>query len=599
MLSALSELRSNLINIRGLQRTLKQLAPLTPGSTRLVPDDLERSVDRFSVNVAIRFGDDFWTYAELDTFANRVAHWALEQGLHAGDTVALFMENRPEYPAIWLGLSKVGVITALINHNLSGDALAHCVDVCEAKALIYGARQDAAIDSVAGRLADDPARWTLGGDAQGDRQELAPALRAQRPDRPDRDHRSHLRGGDLALYVYTSGTTGLPKAARLTHMRVQAMMRTFIAACAFRPSDRIYITLPLYHGTGGLCGVGGALNTGASIILRERFSASHFWEDAVKHKATAFTYIGELCRYLLNAPPHPKEREHSIRTGLGNGLRPEIWEAFFERFRIPHLAEFYGSTEGNVTFVNFDGRIGAIGKIPPLIARRFNHIRFVKFDVEREEPVRDARGFCIECDDDEPGEAIGRIGEGLRGRFEGYNDPEASKKKILHDVFDKGDRWFRTGDLLRKDARGYVYFVDRIGDTFRWKGENVSTNEVAEVLSQFEGIETANVYGVPVEGMDGKAGMAAITAAEAPDLEALGTCLSEALPAYAIPIFLRQQAEAETTGTFKYRKVDLVRDGFDPAGITDPLWFLNPETRIYEPLTPEVFADIRSGVYRF
>jgi fatty-acyl-CoA synthase len=565
-----------------------------------VPDDLEKSVDRFAINVAIRFGDDFWTYAELDAYANRVAHWALAQGLAAGDCVALFMENRTEYVPIWYGLTKVGVVTALVNHNLHGEALAHCIDICQARHVIYGAKQDEAIDSVEGRLDGKPrpvdARRRHG---RGSRSDLRAALRAQSSERPARRHREHLRGKDLALYVYTSGTTGLPKAARLTHMRVQGMMRTFIAPCRFGPKDRIYITLPLYHGTGGLCGVGGALNTGASIILREKFSASHFWEDAVKYQATAFTYIGELCRYLVNSPPHPQERRHRIRTGLGNGLRPEIWEQFLKRFRIPHLAEFYGSTEGNVSFVNFDGKVGAVGKIPGIVADRFSHVRFVKFDVESEMPVRDESGFCIECADDEVGEAIGRLGEGLRGRFEGYNDPEATKKKILHDVFRKGDMWFRTGDLMRKDAHGYVYFVDRIGDTFRWKGENVSTNEVAEVMSQFKGIETANVYGVPVPGMDGKAGMAAITGDDDLDMAALGEHLRDELPAYAVPLFIRRQAEAETTGTFKYRKVELVKDGFDPGVVADPLWYADPATGHYAPLSSATYTAICAGELRF
>ena len=594
----LAEIRSNWLTVRGLSRTLKLIGPLTPDAKQLVPDDLEKSVDRFAINVAIRFGDDFWTYAELDAYANRVANWALAQGLAAGDCVALFMENRKEYVPIWYGLTKIGVVTALINHNLHGEALAHCANICHARHLIYGAKQDDAIDSVRGRLEGDPGLWTLGGETGADHADLGAALRAQPAERPGREHRAHLRGKDLALYVYTSGTTGLPKAARLTHIRVQAMMRTFIAPCRFGPKDRIYITLPLYHGTGGLCGVGGALNTGASIILREKFSASHFWEDAVKYQATAFTYIGELCRYLVNSPTHPQERRHRIRTGLGNGLRPEIWEEFMKRFRIPHLAEFYGSTEGNVSFVNFDGKVGAVGKIPGLVADRFSHVRFVKFDVEREQPVRDASGFCVDCADNEVGEAIGRIGEGLRGRFEGYNDPEATKKKILRDVFEKGDMWFRTGDLLRKDAQGYVYFVDRIGDTFRWKGENVSTNEVAEVMSQVEGIETANVYGVPVPGMDGKAGMAAITGDDDLDMQALYAHLHDELPAYAVPLFIRRQAEAETTGTFKYRKVDLVRDGFDPATVTDPLWFANAEAGRYDPLTAATHAAIGAGKLR-
>lgn len=596
----LAELKSNWTTITGMRRTLKLIEPLGPEATQLVPDDFEDSVDRHAKNVAIRFQDEIQTYGEFDEASNRVAHWALEQGLKAGDCVALFMENRAEYVSIWFGLSKIGVVSALINNNLSGDALAHCVNIAEATHVIYGAEMDEAIDSVEGKLTGDPQLWTLGGATSNARGDLAAALATQPSSRPDRSHREHLRGADLALYVYTSGTTGMPKAARLTHMRVQGMMRSFIAPCRFTPKDRVYITLPLYHGTGGICGVGATLCTGASMILREKFSASQFWDDAVKYQATAFTYIGELCRYLLNTPEHPLERSHRIRTGFGNGLRPEIWEKFFERFNIPHLAEFYGSTEGNVSFVNFDGKVGAVGKIPSLVANKFEHIQFVKFDIESEEPVRGEDGFCIPCEPNEPGEAIGRImAEEARTRFEGYNDPEATKKKVLHDVFEKGDMWFRTGDLMRKDEHGYVYFVDRIGDTFRWKGENVSTNEVAEAVSQFDGIETANVYGVPVEGMDGKAGMAAITGKTDLDMGALHASITSALPNYAIPLFIRRAPEAETTGTFKYRKVELVKEGFDPAVVEDPIWFANPETGTYEQLTPEAHEKIVSGAFKF
>ncbi|MEO0754631.1 MAG: AMP-binding protein, partial [Pseudomonadota bacterium] len=424
-------------------------------------------------------------------------------------------------------------------------------------------------------------------------------LAEQSPERPDRSHRDGIKAAELALYVYTSGTTGLPKAARLTHTRTQGMSRTFIGPCRITQRDRVYITLPLYHGTGGICGVGIALNTGASIILRRKFSASQFWDDAADEGATSFAYIGELCRYLLNQPPHPKEQAHRLRTGFGNGLRPEIWEDFFKRFNIPHLAEFYGSTEGNVSFVNVDGKVGAVGRIPPFLKSRFEHIKFVKFDIETEEPVRAPNGLCIECEDDEPGEAIGLIGDDVRQRFEGYNDAEATKKKILRDVFEPGDMWFRTGDLMRKDAKGWVYFVDRIGDTFRWKGENVATNEVGEVLSQFSGIEHANVYGVPVPGTDGKAGMAAITAPGDIDRDALHGFLAERLPAYARPLFLRVQPEAETTGTFKYRKVDLVKEGFNPGAVPDPVYFAHPELGRFVPMTQEHYDTILAGGFKF
>ncbi len=598
-MGALSDLSMNWKVVTGLRRTLKGLGEIDPEGFNLVPDDLEASVDRHAANVAFRFEGRLLTYREFEAIANRVAHWALGEGLGRGDVVALYMENRPEYVATWYGLSKIGVVTALINNQLTDESLAHCINISGAAAVIAGEEQDAGLASAIDRLDNGPSLWTWGGTPSNRVRDLGAALEGMSTERPSRQFREGMKAGDLALYVYTSGTTGLPKAARLTHARTQGMLRTFIGPCRVTARDRVYVTLPLYHGTGGLCGIGLALNTGASVILRRKFSASRFWDDVTDEGATVFAYIGELCRYLLNQPPHPKERAHRLRTGFGNGLRPEIWQDFFERFNIPHLAEFYGSTEGNVSFVNVDGKVGAVGRIPPFLKSRFDHIRFVKFDIETEEPVRGPDGLCVECDTDEAGEAIGRISTELTGRFEGYNDPEATRRKILRDVFEPGDMWFRTGDLMRKDAGGWVYFVDRIGDTFRWKGENVSTNEVGDVLARFDGIEHANVYGVAVPGTDGKAGMAAITAPGALDLDALQQHLAERLPAYAHPLFLRVQDEAETTGTFKYRKVDLVKEGFDPTEVADPLYVLHPDKGSYVPLSEADYKSILAGGFKF
>jgi len=303
---------------------------------------------------------------------------------------------------------------------------------------------------------------------------------------------------------------------------------------------------------------------------------------------------------LLNQEPHPKERAHKIRTGFGNGLRPEIWQQFLDRFNVPTLVEFYGSTEGNVSFLNFDGKVGAVGRIPKFLEKKFAHVAFVKFDIENEEPVRDANGFCMKTDPDEVGEVLGKIGTEARTRFEGYNDPEATKKKILRNVFEPDDLWFRTGDLMKKDADGYIYFVDRIGDTFRWKGENVATNEVGEALASINGIAHANVYGVPIPGMDGKAGMAAITPdGKGIDFDTLHKDLCARLPSYAVPIFIRVQKEAETTGTFKYRKVELVKEGFNPDNMAEPVWFANPGKGTYEPVNHDIYESIVAGTYRF
>ena len=593
----IANLQRDWVTISGIRKLLKSTSYIGPESKILLADDLEASVDRYPSNVAVRFEGTLTTYSELDRLANKVAHWALGQGFKSGDAVALFMGNCPEYIAIWFGLAKIGVVTGLINHNLGDEGLAHCVNIADAKAIIFDPERAELLDSARPHLNGDLSFWCYG--AANDSADLQAALTDVSDKRPDRSHRENLKGADLALYVYTSGTTGLPKAAKLVQGRTQGMMRTFVTPTATTARDRVYITLPLYHGTGGLCAVGVALYSGASIILRRKFSASTFWDDVADQGATVFVYIGELCRYLLNQPPHPKEKAHKLRTGFGNGLRPEIWQEFLDRFNVPSLVEFYGSTEGNVSFLNFDGKVGAVGRIPKILEKKFDHIAFAKFDIEEEIPVRGADGFCQIADADEPAEVLGRVGEDARQRFEGYNDPEATKKKLLHDVFEEGDLWFRTGDLMRKDADGYIYFVDRIGDTFRWKGENVSTNEVGEALTGIDGIALANVYGVPIRGMDGKAGMGAITLNGDVDFEHLLESLSARLPAYAVPVFLRVQKEAETTGTFKYRKVDLVREGFNPDECPDPVWFAHPDKREYVLLTQELYNTVLDGGFRF
>jgi len=579
-----------------VQLLKKWTGEVSADSAFLVADDFERAVDAHRSNIAFRFEGKSTTYGEFDALASRFANWAMAQGLKTGDCIALYMENRPEYVAAWAGFAKAGLVTALINHNLEGEALAHCVNIAEAKLIVTGTEQDDAVRGAMSLIAGTPPVWTLGGKFGAD---LGGALEAFSEKRPDRSARAGLLGKDLCLYVYTSGTTGMPKAARLTQARTQGMMRSFIAPCRITPKDKVYITLPLYHGTGGLCGIGQALLTGATAIVRRKFSASAFWDDAVAEQATAIVYIGELCRYLLNSPPHPKERAHRIRTGFGNGLRPEVWQAFLDRFNIPHLCEFYGSTEGNVSFLNFDGKVGAVGRIPGWLKSQFAHIAFVKFDIETEQPVRGPDGLCIRADVDEAGEVLGLIGDDIRQRFEGYNDEKATEKKLLRDVFTKGDLWFRTGDLLRMDKDGYIYFVDRIGDTYRWKGENVSTNEVGEAMSRIDGVKTANVYGVAIPGTDGKAGMAAITTEGEVDFAGLYKSLAAKLPSYAVPIFIRVQPEAETTGTFKYRKVDLVADGFDSDKVDEPLWMFDPEEAAYVPMTQGRYDRLVSGGFKF
>jgi len=364
----------------------------------------------------------------------------------------------------------------------------------------------------------------------------------------------------------------------------------------------MYNCLPMYHSVGGVVATGAMLVRGGSVTIREKFSARQFWDDVVEWDCTLFQYIGELCRYLLRAPAHPREREHRIRLCCGNGLRADVWSEFKARFAIPQILEFYASTEGNVSMFNCEGRQGAIGRIPAFLSHRFPAV-IVKFDFESELPIRDDRGFCVRCNPGEIGETIGKISDdpkNFAGRFEGYTSKDQTERKILRNVFKDGDAWFRTGDLMRRDEQGYFYFIDRIGDTFRWKGENVASCEVSEVITQFPGITEAVVYGVAIPRTDGRAGMAAIVVEDQgkPDLVGLREHLIKHLPEYAHPLFLRIRSELEITATFKQMKNDLVRQGFDPRAIADPIYFNNAGRRMFIPLDSALYERILAGQER-
>ncbi len=586
--------------VSAVRRTLARVKSVTPESRQLVCDDLEAAIDRFAQRNAIIFEGKAVTYAQLDAIANRFAHWATGRGIKRGDTVALFMPNRIEYVAVWYGLSKVGVATALINNQLQGPSLVHCLAISGAAHLICDTETAPHFEAIRGDLPRSMTEWILGGSAsgapvRGDR-DLDRTLKGLSSLRPTRETaRYGITARDTALYIYTSGTTGLPKAAKITHVRAQLYMRSFAASTQAGPSDRIYCTLPLYHSTGGLCAVGAALLTGATLVLKKKFSAGQFWSDVQREGCTMFVYIGELCRYLINQPERPEEKT-PLKLAFGNGLRGEVWERMNRRFRIKRVMEFYGATEGNAGVFNFDGKVGAVGRVPKYLKNNFM-VRLIHVDPETGEPQRDRRGLCVECRPGEVGEFIGKIGSDARTSYSGYVDKAASEKKVLNDVFAKGDAWFRTGDLMRQDADGYFYFVDRVGDTFRWKGENVSTGEVGAVLETAPGVKEANVYGVEVPGADGRAGMAMLAVDEGFDLAALAAKADADLPAYARPLFLRVGREIESTGTFKPKKGDLVAQGFDPARSTDPLFFREPGGP-FIPLDAALYARIGAGEFK-
>ena len=581
--------------IRALQRTasIERLGVTLPVSIGLLAREFDAAPALVSTEATL-------SYRELAIRCNQYARWGIAEGLRPGDTVGLVMPNCAEYMAIWLGLTRIGAVVALINDNLAGDALVHSINIVAPRAVIVGGDLASRLMEVRARLGMGLSCWVLGRSAQ-DLAPLAPAL-ARLPGDELRDSECAPPPIDAtALYIYTSGTTGLPKAVRVSHHRVMQWSQWFAGLMDTRPTDRMFNCLPLYHSVGGVVATGATLVSGGAVVIRARFSASDFWRDVRDERCTLFQYIGELCRYLVNSPHQEIETGHQLRIACGNGLRPEVWEPFQKRFKIPRILEYYASTEGNFSLYNCEGRPGAIGRIPSFLAHRLP-VALLRFDVETGEPGRNADGFCERCRPNEVGEAVGFIpgpGTELAGRFEGYTDPEASARKVLRNVFKAGDSWYRTGDLMRRDERGFYYFVDRVGDTYRWKGENVSTAEVLTALTACRGVLDGVVYGVAVPGADGSAGTAALVVDGEFDLTAFRADVAKRLPAYARPVFLRLLESIESTGTFKPRKQDLVSAGFDPARIEDKLYFDDPRARAYVPVDAALYAAISSGAIRF
>jgi fatty-acyl-CoA synthase len=595
----IERIKSDVTCLRGALRTLKKVKPIIEHPERVFPVVIDELAGQFNDAPALLSDRERFTYRELAARANRYARWALANGVGKGDTVCLLMPNRPEYMAIWLGVTRVGGVAALINTNLTGQSLAHCINIVEPRHIVAAAELSAALESARPHLATNASIW-LHGAGTGDLPRIDGVVDALPGDALSTSERRPLSIEDRALYIYTSGTTGLPKAANINHYRLMLASHGFAGAMDVQPTDRMYDCLPMYHTVGGVVATGAVLASGGATVIRERFSAREFWDDIARWDCTMFQYIGELCRYLVNTPTSPSESKHRIRLVCGNGLRPDVWPAFRERFRIPEILEFYAATEGNCTLFNFESREGVVGRLPWFLARRFP-IKVVRFDVETGQPVRNAEGFCVECDADEPGEVIGRILNDPAkpgSRFEGYAEKAATERKILRDAFEPGDAWFRSGDLMRKDQNGYFSFVDRVGDTFRWKGENVATSEVSEAITAFPGVRDANVYGVTLPGHDGKAGMAAVVADDGIDLAALRRHLQGQLPDYARPMFLRLTGELDVTGTFKQKKGALAREGFDPAASGDPIFFDDPQAQAFVRLDAAGFDRLAAGSMR-
>jgi fatty-acyl-CoA synthase len=580
-------------------RALQLTASIPENRERVLSTVIDELAERCGASAALLSDRECFTYQELVERSRQYARWALDQGLQKGDVVGLLMTNRPEYFAVWLGITSIGGVVALLNTNLVGPSLTHCLQVVSPKHLIVtGEFIDACTSSVKD-LTVSPIVWTHGFD-RPEWSRIDAALERLPGAALTRDQRPSVTIEDRALYIFTSGTTGLPKAASVSHARVMQWAHWFAGMMGAEPSDRIYSCLPMYHSIGGVLVPGAAMVAGSSVVIREKFSARQFWSDVTRWDCTILQYIGEFCRYLLHAGLSAKSRHHRIRLACGNGMAADVWEQFRSRFQIPQILEFYAATEGGLSLFNAEGEPGAIGRIPAYLRHRFSPA-LIRIDVEAGEPVRNEDGFCIRCGPNQPGEAITRMMEdpsGIGSRFEGYTDPQASERKILRNVLATGDAWIRTGDLMRRDERGFFYFVDRIGDTFRWKGENVATTEVADAICAFPGVQHASVYGVRIPLTEGRAGMAAVVTDYAIDLAAFRKHLTKRLPSYARPVFLRFCRTAELTGTFKYSKTELIRQAFDPTATTDAVYFDSAESGFFHRLDAALYQCIRSGQIR-
>ncbi|MGF6153522.1 long-chain-acyl-CoA synthetase [Pseudomonas fluorescens] len=562
----------------------------------------EQATHRNPNGPALLQGEVRLSYAQVNQWANRIAHYLIAQGIGKGDVVAIFIENRPELLVTVLAVAKVGAISAMLNTSQTRQALVHSVNLVAPAAIVVGEELVGVYSAIREQVAIDTARtwWVADQDTSHDPGSVPTGfinLMRVSTDYPSDDPLSSQQVylNDPCFYIYTSGTTGLPKAGVFKHGRWMKTSASFgLIALDMTPDDVIYCTLPLYHAT-GLCVCWGSAICGASgFAIRRKFSASQFWNDARKYQATTIGYVGELCRYLIDQPPSTADRDNAVLKMIGNGLRPGVWSEFKRRFGVSHICELYAASDGNIGFsniLNFDNTIG------------FSLMSWALVEYAHDScaPIRNSKGFMQKVGKGRQGLLLAKIDD--KAPLDGYTDPQKTEKVVLHDVFEKGDRYFNTGDLLRSIGFGHAQFVDRLGDTYRWKGENVSTTEVENILLKHSHIAEAVAYGVEIHNTNGRAGMAAITPAESLatlDFSELLSFARQHLPAYAVPLFLRVKVKMETTGTFKYQKTRLKDEAFDPRKTgDDPIYAWLPGSDTYVQVTEQVLADIHAGKFRY
>ena len=535
------------------------------------------------------FEKEVITCGQLLEKSYQVSRWAQALKMSSGDVVAINVYNCPMMIAWIIGLNRLGICCAMINTDLKKQALLHVIEVSGAKWIIVDDQTEKNVKDLSAKDREGLIVFGASGSfvKHGDLEKVLEGYSEKTLEILPRFSKK-----EVALYIFTSGTTGLPKAVKMSQTKLTLGVKAssiIMQSKHVGEHDRFFIALPLFHSTGLIVGLFPALNCGAQVVIARHFSASHFFEEAIASKSTAMMYIGEVFRYLTHQPPSALDKAHNIRLAIGNGLRPDVWPEVESRFGIEDLVEFYAATEGNVVLFNLDRKVGSVGWLWPVLFRH-NGGHLIRLEADNETPVRDAQGFCVEATVLEAGELIGRIPktDASQGSFDGYTDPIATEKKILRDVFEKGDQYFRTGDILRYDKEHYFYFLDRVGDTFRWKGHNVSTLEVSERLTDHKEIKEAMVYGIALKGYDGKMGMAAMVVRSLPEQldDVFGSRLLEMVEAsglaeYQQPKFIRLVSKLEKTATSKYQRTAFAKEGIDMSLIKDAVYYYDHVDQTY------------------
>jgi len=580
-------------------RTRKQVLNVGTENRESWGSMLEENAKQFPDNPAVKSAEANFSWREYNEAVNRCANFFISKGMKKGDMACVFLENRPELLIVYSAMAKIGAVNSMINTNLRHDPLRHCLTLHPAKIYLIGEEVIDAFKEIRGDLELGAAQELYFLPDNGQKpapdgfinyNDAAVNFPTSNP-----NSTSDVRPADTIAYVFTSGTTGgMPKAAVITHARlVRGKYFNGKIVLNMKPNDTMYVPLPFFHTNALALSWPTVFANGSAVAIRRKFSVSNFWSDVRKYNATSWCYIGELCRYLMNQPPQSNDRDNPLTKIIGNGLRPDIWHSFKNRFDISKVYEIYGAAESNLYFVNLLNRNCTVGKCSLPYA-------IVKYDVDQETAIRDNNGFIQRVEVGQTGLLLGEISEA--NPFIGYTSPEATESKIMRDVFTKGDEWFNTGDLMRDIGYGHVQFVDRTGDTFRWKGENVSTTEVEAVANTLSQISLSTVYGVPLPGGDGRAGMIAIIPdcnLEEFDLAGLGKHFQSTLPSYAVPKFVRLSESLDCTSTHKIKKVELKKIGFDPARTNDALYVLLPQESEYRLLTKEIYGNIMDGNYKF